>query len=117
MEISFAPLDDLAAALEAVEGIRSASVDPAKVTTPGVWIQGTGIELDRLAGYTLTTRLVLVVDNNGQRRAMTALAGLLNKVLTVVDPAGPITPREVTLPGDAGAALPGLAVPFNLLVS
>lgn len=115
-EISFAPLDDLGTALEAVDGIRTANVDPAKVTAPGVWIQGTGVDLDRLDGYTLTARLLLVVPDNGHRRAMTALAELLNLVLDVVDPAGTITPAEVTLPGDP-APLPALSVPVSLLVS
>lgn len=115
-DVSFAELDILAAELKAVEGIRSADIDPAKVTTPGVWISATGVELDRLAGYTITTRLVLVVDDNGPRRAMAALAKLLNLVLEVVDADGPITPRTFT-PGDNAAPLPALSVPVSLLVS
>ena len=114
MDVHFTALDDLAASLKAA-GVRSASADPAEVNAPGVLVQLAGVELDRLAGYTLNARLLLVVPDNGHLRSRTALAELLSTVTTVVDPDDTITPVAVTLPGSP-APLPGLSVPVDLLV-
>lgn len=112
--VSFAAMDSLADALAAVEGIRGASTDPAKLNVfPAVWVQATQIDLDLLGGYTIATRLVLLVPDNGHDRSMRALGALLSLVLTVVDPTGPITPQPTILPGSP-TTLPGLAVPFDL---
>ena len=109
--VSLAKLDELAAQLEAVDGIRSASTDPAKISTPGVFVQCGPITIDKLDdGYTIEAQLRLVVADNGLVRSRDALIELLNKVLTVVDPDGPMTPQGVLLPGNP-ASLPGLTVP------
>lgn len=101
--------------LDDVEGIRSVSDAAAEVNPPGVWVQVLGYTLDKLAAghYTLNARLVLVVADQDTRRARTALTELLNLVLTVVKPAGQVTPASVTMP-NSPAPLPGLLVPVNI---
>lgn len=114
MTVNFGAMDDLAGALAAVDGIRAASTDPAKLNvTPAVWVQAVQIDLDLLAGYTIGTRLLCLVADNGHERSMRALGDLLSLVLTVVDPTGPITPAPTILPGSL-TVYPGLAVPFDL---
>ena len=114
--VSLAPLHDLAAQLAAVEGVRTASVDPAELgALPAVWVQLSGIGFDRLAGHTLRARLVLVVADNGVERSAAALVALLNAVLTVVDPDDDVTFAPTLLPGNPGP-LPSAAVPVDILI-
>lgn len=106
-------LDDVAAQLVDA-GVRSASTDPAKVNTPGVFIACGPIEVTRLdGGQTITAQLHLVVGDNGVKRSRDALIELLNKVLTVVTPDGPMTPQAIQLP-KSPKPLPGLIVPVNI---
>lgn len=112
----FTPAIDLATQLANVDGIGSASIDPAQVTPSGVWVQVGGITFDRLdMGYTLRTFLRLVVPDTGVDNAATALSELLAAVLSTVTPDGEITPAQVTLPHTA-TPLPGLTVPVHLYV-
>lgn len=112
--LDWTPVDALVEALVDA-GIRQASVDPADLSLPGVWVQITGVDQDRLgSGPTINTRLVLMVPDTGIRLSLEALAELYNQVCEVIDPAGPATPLTVSLP-EGGAPVPGLAVPFDLL--
>ena len=111
MALDFAVLDNLAAALVAA-GIRSASVNPADVLLPGVWIQVAGVELDLLAGHTIGLNLVAITGDTGPARSMADLAETFNKVVTVIDPTGQSRMVSVTLPGNP--PLPGLSIPFDL---
>lgn len=110
--LDFVAVDELVAALKA-GGIRSVSVDPADINPPGVLVKVTGVDLDLLAGLTITTELLCVVPDNGQRRSMTALAALFNQVTTVVDPTAATRVVSVLLLENQ-APLPGLSVPFDL---
>lgn len=108
-----ADIDDLVEHLKTAEGLNSVSLTASKVRAPGVWVQVTGFTFDQLKGYTLNTRLVLVVPDRDAEKAQGDLIALLNKVLTVVKPSGPVTARTVILPGTP-APLPGLAFPLDV---
>lgn len=94
-------------------GIRSVSTEAAELNMPAVWVQIVGFTFDRLAGYTLNTRIVLVVGDRKPARARRELAELLNKVLTKVNPGGPVVARTYQLPENP-TPFPGLSFPLNV---
>lgn len=119
--IDFAAVDVLVAALRdqvvpSGDKVR-ADVDPSALTPPCVWVQVTGVRLDILDGYTITTNLVCIANDQDHRRAMGDLADLFNAVTTVVDPTGPATTQGTILPDAPSSALPSLAVPYDLLAT
>lgn len=111
-ELDFTAVDDLVEALRAA-GLR-ADVDPAQLNPPCVWVNVTGLGDHTLDGIQIRTRLVCIAPDQTHRRAMGVLAGLYNKVVSVVDPAGETTTQGTVLP-DAPTPLPSLSVPFDLL--
>ncbi len=112
MSLSFAPVHDLVAALEAGE-VR-ATVDPSDLNTPGAWVTVEAIQGVNLAGtLRLEAVIYLIVGDQDYMRAMDALAALYNATLAVVDPDGPVTPQGVILP-DTSTPLPALRVPVFL---
>jgi hypothetical protein len=96
-------------------GIRNAE-DPAQLTPPGVLVKVETFTQDTLAGLQLTTRLFCIVPDQDHERASAELVALVNTVLTVVDPDGPVAAASVVLPGDA-ARLPAMTIPLNLYTS
>lgn len=116
--VDFAAIDDLVAALrEPAPGpALRADVDPALLSPPCVWVNLQGFSDDTLGCLAYRLELVLIVPDQDHRRAMTALAGVYNKVITVLDPTGETTTQGTVLPG-APTPLPSLAVPFTLLAS
>lgn len=113
-EVTWSDVDELLVLLRGVEGIRDVDVEAAKVKTPGVIVKVLGFTLDRAKGYTLNTQLLLIVGDKDPVRAAKALVDLLNLVLTVVTPSGPVTARTVITP-NASTGLPGLVVPLDVL--
>lgn len=113
-EVNSDDVDEIVTLLKAVDGIRSVSDQVEDLVPPAVWVQTIGYTFNkaRKGCYTLNARLVLVVDDQNPRRARTALQELLNKVLTVASPSGPVTARTVIVP-ESSAALPGLAFPLD----
>jgi hypothetical protein len=81
------------------------------VELPGVVLQVYGYTFDTLDAYSLRGRLLLIVPDQPARDAIGALADLLNRVTSVVRPAGEVTHEAVALP-DRGAPLPALSVPI-----
>lgn len=74
--------DALAAELTTA-GVR-ASVERAKVTTPGAWVSPQNVEITTLSGGgTARVDVVLVAGDTGDRPALQALEGLLDKVLAL----------------------------------
>lgn len=105
-------LDEYATLLDAVDGIRSASADPTKIKTPGVWVQARSFELATLAGgFTIDARLLLITGSKDVRRALDDLSALFRAAVTLSTPAGPVTPAVATL---NGADLPALSVPVRI---
>lgn len=102
-------------------------MDPAELTTPGVWLRFTGLDYT-LDGAPLQLQLVMVVgDTDGGIRAARALAKLHNAVAEVVDQlpyADPEAPLYVAINGAPTAAtavlsdtptpLPALVVPITI---
>lgn len=109
--LSLAPVAELRALLTA-EDIRHAE-DPAQLTPPGVLIRLEAFTQTTLSGLQLSTRLFCIVPDQDHERASAELVALVNKVLTVLDPDGPVTAASVVLPGDP-ARLPALSIPLNL---
>lgn len=68
-----------------------ANIDPAKLNPPCVWVQPTEVEETYLDGSgDLSCDVYLVAKDAGLFESMLALEKLLAKVLTVLDPDGPI---------------------------
>lgn len=109
--LSLAPVVALRQALTAA-GIRNAE-NPGQLTPPGVLVQLTGFTRDTLAGFTVNTRLLCVVPNSTHEQASAELVGIVNQLLEVMEPDGPITAASVVMPNDP-APLPALSVPLNL---
>lgn len=110
-------------ALLAPEGgpARSFSIDPAKVTLPGIWCRIDGLAFAQLRGLAIKTTLHLVIADTDWDRALTNLAPLLNHVRGVIDAdpdLGDIGPGDVRLVGvplpGSTTPLPALAVPYTL---
>jgi hypothetical protein len=98
-------------------GVRNVSDESSDLNMPGVWVCALGYTFNLHRGYTLNAELRLVVDDQSPRRARHALSDLLNAVLEVVAPSGPVVARTFLLPQHDPAYLPGLAVPVNVTVT
>lgn len=108
-------LGDVAETLREAGGVR-ADVDPNRLNLPGVLVSLDTLTLDRLCGDDsgdLGLRLTLVTGDADTLRALEALQELLDGVLTVFDPSGPITPAAVRLQPGA-TPLPALFVPVTI---
>lgn len=93
----------------------SASTDPGAVQVPGAWLLPGDLTLDRLSGVDGVQRIDvhLVVPDTGVDGSRAALAALLDQVLVVIDPDGPIDTRAlVQLP--EGPPLPAFVVPVDV---
>lgn len=112
--VDWADIDQLVALIEGVEGIKSVDVELAKVKTPGVFVSVAGYTFDRHRGHTINARLFLLVGDKNPINAAKALGELLNRVLTVLTPSGPVTARTVVTPHAPGG-LPGLIFPLDVV--
>lgn len=104
------------------ETIRSASLDPAEITVPGVWLRFTGLDYT-MQGAPLQLQLVMVAgDTDGGIRAARALAKLHNAVAAVLDALPPglfvningLPTAATAVLSDTGTPLPALVVPITL---
>lgn len=104
-------LEDLADALAAA-GVE-ASVDPADLDLPGVWVT-----LDRLTVPTFTggglvrARLLLIVPDQDHIRAVEALQDLYDATVAVVDPMSDVESTLATV--QAGPDLPALTFTHDI---
>lgn len=105
---TLAPAVDLVDTLKAA-GIR-ASLDPATLGLPGVWVQVTEIGYDTYGTSRVDMTLGLIVKDQDAKRAQTALLDLLNNVAEVI-PVRTASARTFLMPDQT--RLPGLAVPFS----
>lgn len=108
-----AELSDAAETLRAAD-IR-ADIDPNTLNLPGVLVSLDTLTLDRMCDDhgTIALRLTLVTADADTLRALEALQGLLDAVLTVFDASGPIAPAAVRLQPGA-VPLPALFVPVTI---
>lgn len=106
------PLAEVRAFLTALnEGGVRASLDPAKVNAPGVWLRLLPVDHDTLGGSTLRAEATCVVPDTTDDAALDGLAALHDAVLALVDPDGPCRWQGTILPGPDLTALPSLVVP------
>lgn len=114
--LSFAPLDDLVAALDAAD--VQASLDPSELNLPGAWVTVEDITPSTLeGGWDINAVVFLVAADVDHTRAAAALAELFNKATAGgVQPDGPVVPQGVIMPGDP-TPLPALRVPVTVTTS
>lgn len=105
---TLAPAVDLVDTLKAA-GIR-ASMDPAHLSLPGVWVQVTSLSVATYGATSVTMTLALLVGDKDARRAQTSLIELFNQVAAVI-PVRSGDARTFLMPDNS--RVPGLAVPFT----
>lgn len=119
--LDFGNLDELATLLKS-GGVRSVSADPARVNTPGVWINPKTVRLDLLDGCVIPLDLVCVVASSEYRTSSKALADLFNQVVDALHAGGLGGPEvdavigSVLLPGST-SPLPCISIPLDLHTS
>lgn len=93
-----------------------ASLNPAKVNTPGAWLHLLGpLRHDTLDGSRLDAELILVVSDTTDEAALRNLATLHDRALDVIGaPDGPIRFQGTILPGPDLTPLPSLVVPVTI---
>ena len=110
--LTVAPLTELVELLRAA-GVRC-EADPAQLVPPGVLVSLSGFAVLTLDGIHAPTALVrAVVPDSPTDKATAELVELVNQLLEVVEPDGPITALGLVLPNDP-APLPCLSFPVNL---
>lgn len=111
-ELTFTPVAELVELITAT-GLQ-ASQDPAELNLPGAWVTVDQVVPSTLeGGWEVKALVFLIVQDNDYARASDQLADAFNKLHTVIDPDGPITPQGVIMPGDP-TPLPALRVPVSL---
>jgi hypothetical protein len=110
-----AELSAIATALGQLDGVDTASTDPAELVAPGVLVQLAAIGTPTLAGRQLDLQLLLVVPDSNDAAAQ--LGQLLAAVETYASADGPIRATTVVLPGATPVPLPGLAFPLTHYVT
>jgi len=115
MDLSFAPVDQLVQLCKQLDPPLGVSMDPAEVNPGrGGWLALDEVRAANLAGQLeLRCSLFLIAPDTGPGRALGTLAGMLNRLRTVVRPDGPVVPQGVVLP-DSPTPLPALRVPVYL---
>lgn len=106
------PLAEVNALIDGLKaaGVR-ATIDPAKVNTPGVWLNLGDLDHDTLACSTLRAEAVCCVADTTDEAALANLAAMHDAVLALVDCAGLIRFQGTVLPGPDLTPLPSLVVP------
>lgn len=92
--------------------IREVSTDPTELNLPGVLVQITGVEFDRLGGVTIGTTLTCLAPELSVR-SWPVLADLWNRVTALVNPSGRTEAVTMVLP-DTPGPVPGLSIPYDL---
>lgn len=118
MDLDLSELSTFADELLALDGVRSVVRDPAKLVTPGVWLQVLAFEADTLSAdvWRVDVNLRLVVPNTDPVRAIGLLVDLVNTLRPALGyPSGPFTAR--TYVPDRGDPLPALDVPMTLRIT
>lgn len=113
-------LDDLVDMIRGVDGDVEASLDPADLNLPGVWVSLTGIPGGRMRGTVLAVSLVLIAGDMPPSVALGHLARLYNLVRPRIEGlprSGDVVSVRVTIPGVEGRPLPALTIPVLLHTS
>lgn len=115
--LTFDDVDTWLAEIAALDGVRSAVLDPAALMIPGVWCRLPSFGIDTLAGdqYRVDVELHLAVsDQQDWKRARRALAELFDTVHAHLG--GPRLPRVefVKLQLPDATEVPALRFPYTL---
>ena len=104
---------ELARSTLLMAGVR-ASADPRDVNAPGAWLAVESITHAKTmcGGTTTRVAIYLVAPNVGVTQAMSTLDGMLENVLTVLEPDAPSTPTTLSLPD--GSELPALKLTIDV---
>jgi hypothetical protein len=114
-DLSFAPVDQLVELCKQLDPPLGVSMDPAEVNPGrGGWLSVDEIRVANLRGQLeLRCSLFLISPDIDPKRALGKLAPMLNRLLTVVAPDGPVITQGVVLP-DSPTPMPALRVPIHL---
>lgn len=111
--LTLAPLTELVELLREHTDLRVES-DPTRVVPPGVLVSLSGFAVLTLSGLHAPTALVrAVVPDAPADKAAAELVAIVNQLLEVVEPDGPVAAVGLVLPNDP-APLPCLSFPVNL---
>jgi hypothetical protein len=95
-----------------------ATINPAEVNTPGVWLRLGTIDLIQvLCGEnegTISAEAVCIVSDTTDDAALALLAALVEQVLPLVDVAGVLRFQGTVLPGADLTPLPSVAIPIAI---
>lgn len=92
----------------------TASTDPGKLNLPGAWVTLDQVRVLTLAGQLrLECSVFLISPDTDDTRAIGQLAAMLDQLLTIGRPDGPVVTQGVVMPADT-TPLPALRVPFHL---
>lgn len=96
-----------------------ATADPRSLNLPGVWIQPTGFDHDRLSvgAYTATWTLHAVVPDNGPIESLDALTELDALLRDALPALGAASIVGVQLPNHSAEPLPALQYTIDMEVS
>lgn len=93
---------------------RTATTDPAAVRLPGVLVQFAGLDLDTLAGYSVSGRALVITGDDTDPDVIKAWEDLVGHVLDAdIEVTGPIAVAGVDLPTHE-QPLPALAIPVRV---
>ena len=114
----FPDLDEWLDELAALDGVRSAVVDPAQLITPGVWCKVSSLGLDTLAAdeYRLDVELYLAVSDTDWRQARTSLMALFHRVHEHLGAPRIERATFVLLAVPTGGEVPALLIPTTIRV-
>lgn len=111
--LTLAPLTELVELLRDTTNLR-VEVDPSRLVPPGVLVSLSGFAIFTMDGIHAPTALVrAVVPDAPQDKAAAELVAIVNQLLEVLEPDGPITALGLVLPTDP-APMPCLSFPVNL---
>lgn len=101
----------------AADDVR-ATIDPAKVNTPAVWLRMGPVDLTPvLCGEStglMTAEATCIVADTTDEAALTALAALVDAVLPHVDVVAPLRFQGTILPGPDLTPLPSVVIPIAI---
>lgn len=110
--LDFGPVQQLVQLLVGA-GVR-ATTNPEDLNLPGAWVTVDTVAPLVLGGpLELRCLVYLVTGDTDYAHALDTLAGLYNRMATVLTPDGDVATQGVVLPGNP-TPLPALRVPVNL---
>jgi hypothetical protein len=96
------------------EGRKNVTSDATQLRLPGVLVQFAGMDLDTLAGYSVSARVLVITGDDKDADVIKAWEQLVGHVLDAdVEVTGPITTAGVDLP-QHDQPLPALAIPVRV---